>query len=143
MPQDWNYGTDRLGGASMAQVRVGGVLSAIACFRQSSWNLLEIRRRVLAVTLGIVVMTSAQLVLSPLSWTTGDLWRWLMLLFGLLSIGRGLFSKNVRMRDSSTWEGWWRGKIATKRWQVFYMRSLLVVIGLAFIVFAFTFQSSR
>ena len=97
----------------------------------------------LAVTLGIMVMTSAQLVLSPLGWTIGDLWRWLMLLFGLLSIGRGLFSKNVRIRDSSTWEGWWRGKIATKWWQVLYMRSLLVVIGLAFIVFAFTFQPSR
>src|SRR5215470_13210129 len=82
-------------------------------------------------------------VLSPLTWTTGDLWRWLMLLFGVLFIGKGLFSRNVRIRDSSTVAGWWRGKIATKPWQVLYMRSLLVGIGIAFIVFAFTFHSSQ
>jgi hypothetical protein len=70
---------------------------------------------VLIVTLEIVATSAASFVFSFLSWTAGDLWRWLMLVVGLFFIGRGLFIKNVRIRDASTWEGWWRGKVATKR----------------------------
>lgn len=67
------------------------------------------------------------------------MWRWLMLLFGLVLIVHGLFGKNIRIKNSSTWEGFWRGKIATKRWQVLLRRTLFVSIGVAAIEFALTF----
>jgi hypothetical protein len=76
------------------------------------------------------------------SWTTQDLWRWLMLAFGFALIVRGLLSKNVRIRDSRTLDGWWRGKVATKTWQIVYMRSLLVLIGVGCISVALTFGAS-
>jgi hypothetical protein len=76
------------------------------------------------------------------SWATQDLWRWLMLAFGFALVVRGLLSKNVRIRDSRTLGGWWRGKVAAKPWQIVYMRSLLVLIGVGFISFALTFGAS-
>ncbi len=69
-------------------------------------------------------------------WTVGDLWRWGLIAMGLVLVAHGLFSKNMRMRDSRTWEGTWRGKIVTKRWQIVYMRTLFTLIGAGAIVCA-------
>lgn len=66
-------------------------------------------------------------------WTTGDLWRWGLIAMGTLLIVRGLSSKKMRMRDSRTLEGSWRGKIVTKPRQIVYMRSLFALIGAAMI----------
>jgi hypothetical protein len=62
-----------------------------------------------------------------------------MLVLGLVLIGHGLFSNNMRVKDSRTWGGFWRGKIATKWWQVLWMRTLFVSIGVAAIAFALSF----
>ena len=72
--------------------------------------------------------------------TAADLWRWLMLAVGALLIAHGILSKNVRIKDSRTWEGFWRGKIATKWWETLWMRTIFVGIGLAAIEFALTFD---
>jgi hypothetical protein len=79
------------------------------------------------------------------TWTIRDLWRWALLTFGLLIIIRGLFSENLRMRDSRTLRGLWLGKVVTKLWQIIYMRTLHVVIGVALINFALRFarESSK
>ena len=65
-------------------------------------------------------------------WTTGDLWRWGLIAMGAVLIAHGLFSKNMRMRDSRTWR-LWRWKIVTKPWQIVYRRSLFTLIGAAMI----------
>jgi hypothetical protein len=64
---------------------------------------------------------------------TRNLWRWGLMGMGTVLIAHGLFSKNMRMRDSRTWKGAWRGKIVTKPWQIVYMRSLFALIGAAMI----------
>ncbi len=51
-------------------------------------------------------------------------------------MAQSLFSKNMRMRDSRTWKGAWRGKIVTKSWQIVYMRSLSILIGVVMIMCA-------
>jgi len=71
-------------------------------------------------------------------WAARDVWRWLMVAFGFLWIAHGVFSRNMRMRDSTTLDGWWRGKIATG-WRELYMRGLFVLIGIGFITIACTF----
>jgi hypothetical protein len=48
-------------------------------------------------------------------------------------IAHGLLSKKVRMGDSRTLEGAWRGKTVAKPWQKVYMRSLITLIGAAMI----------
>jgi len=63
----------------------------------------------------------------------------MMLVFGLVGMIHGVFSKNMRIKDSRTWEGFWRGKIATKQWQILLMRIVFVTIGLAAVEFALTF----
>jgi hypothetical protein len=87
-------------------------------------------------------MNNHVLIVWP-GWAARDLWRWLMLVFGLLLVAHGLFSKSMRMRDSSTRYGLWKGKIVTKPWQVVLMRSIFVLIGVAVINFAFTFDPRR
>ena len=52
-----------------------------------------------------------------------------LIAMGALLIAHGFFSKHMRMRDSRTWEGAWRGKIVTKPWQIAYMRGLFILIG--------------
>jgi len=74
------------------------------------------------------------------SWTVRDGWRWVMLLLALLLIAHSIFSRNMRMRDSSTWRGILRGRVVTKRWQNIYMRTLYVVIGVGALVLAVTFD---
>jgi hypothetical protein len=64
----------------------------------------------------------------------------MLLVFGLVLIVHGFFSKNMRVKDSRTWDGFWTGKIAKKRWQAVWMRTLFVGIGLAAIEFALTFR---
>ena len=73
------------------------------------------------------------------SWTERDLWRWMMLAFAVICMGHGLFGRNVRMRDSRTFEGWLKGKVVTG-WKAIYMRILFVLIGIAAIIFAFSFN---
>jgi hypothetical protein len=75
--------------------------------------------------------------------SASNLWRWILLVFGLLLIAHGLFSKNMRIRDSRSWHGTWKGKIVTKPWQVAFMRILFVLIGVGAINFAFTFEALR
>jgi hypothetical protein len=65
-----------------------------------------------------------------------DLWRWIMIALGLAVIVHGVASKHMRIRDSSTLYGLWRGKIVKKPWQVLLMRSFFVVLGICFVVFA-------
>jgi len=62
-----------------------------------------------------------------------DLWRWIAIIFGLLASAYGLFSKHMRMRN-----GAWRGEVVKKSWQVFLMRSWLVLIGLLIAGLAFS-----
>lgn len=71
------------------------------------------------------------------SLTAHDLWRWLLLGMGVALIAHGLFSKHMRMRDPSTLSGAWKGKIVTKQWQILFMRTLFVVVGIATVAFAF------
>jgi hypothetical protein len=59
------------------------------------------------------------------SWAGHDLWRWGMVVLGWLLIAHGLFSKHMRMRDGLG------SRIAAKRWQIVYMRTLFLVIGVA------------
>jgi hypothetical protein len=72
-----------------------------------------------------------------------DIWRWLALALGVALLVHGTFSRTMRMRDSRTTEGWWRGKVATKTWQIVYMRTLFITIGLCCIAFALTFDCQR
>lgn len=69
-----------------------------------------------------------------------DIWRWMMLALGVTLAAHGAFSREIRIRDSHTIEEWWKGKVATKPWQIVYMRTLFVAIGLCCIVFALTFD---
>jgi hypothetical protein len=66
--------------------------------------------------------------------TLHDLWRWLMIAGGLACAAHGLLNKNMRIRDSRTWKGAWKGKIVTKPWQIIYMRGLFILIGIGMIV---------
>jgi len=61
-----------------------------------------------------------------------------MLAMGLLVIAHGLFTKHMRVRGNN-----FRGEILRKRWQVLLKRAWLVLIGLMFCIFAFTFDARR
>lgn len=78
-------------------------------------------------------MTLPELLLVWPSWTPHDLWRWVLLVTGCAVMARGLFSKNIRIRDSSTFHGFLFGKITHRRWEVIWMRTLLIAIGVAMI----------
>ena len=77
-------------------------------------------------------MTSTLIAVLP-AFAFRDLWRWIMLVLGILVIAHGLLSRHMRVR-----EGLWRGKVVKKRWQIVLMRSWFVLIGLAIAAMAFT-----
>jgi len=57
-----------------------------------------------------------------------------MLLFGLLVITHGVFSKYVRMRGMAP------GKVLKKPWQILAVRIWRVVIGIGIIIFGLSFD---
>jgi hypothetical protein len=69
-------------------------------------------------------------------WAADYLWRSPMVIFGLLCIAHGVFSKHMRIRDP----GKLRGKIAKKRWQIVYMRTFFIVLGVLILDFAFKYN---
>jgi hypothetical protein len=76
---------------------------------------------------------SSPMSISLPSLTTRDMWRWVLIAMGAAFIAHGLFSKNMRIRDSRTWEGTWRGKIVSNPRQRVYMRSLFTLIGVSMV----------
>jgi hypothetical protein len=68
------------------------------------------------------------------TWAIRDLWRWGLIAMGVVVMAHGLFGRNVKMRDSGSWQGLWHGKIVTKPWQVLLMRTLFTLIGASMVV---------
>ena len=63
------------------------------------------------------------------SWALRDLWRWMLIGLGVAVIFHSLFSKNMRIRHSSSLYGLWRGRLLKKPWQILLMRSFFVILG--------------
>ena len=64
----------------------------------------------------------------------------MLLALGVVLIGRGVLGKNVGIRDSTTWDAWLWGRVATKLWEKVYIRTLYVAIGIAAILTALALE---
>jgi hypothetical protein len=66
-----------------------------------------------------------------------DLWRWVLVLMGLLLTGHELFSRHMRVRDAGSWAGLFRGRVLKRWWGIIAMSAFFVVIGIACIFAGF------